>query len=303
MDRATLKVEEDQSGIRLDVFVSQQMPALSRSQVIELIKGRNITVNDNPSKPSYRVSTGDTVEIQLPPPRETELVPQDLPVTIIYQDNDLAVIDKPRGMVVHPAHGNWDQTLVNALLYQIDDLSGINGELRPGIVHRMDKDTSGLLVIAKNDASHRHLSEQIKVHSLVREYTALAHGNVKGEQGKIDAPIGRSPKDRKKMAVVANGRPAVTNYRVEKRFRDFTLIKCRLETGRTHQIRVHMAYLGNALVGDPLYGPRKNPFGLEGQALHASFMELEHPVTGESMRFDSPLPDYFTRILTFLIKG
>ncbi|MGE5417010.1 MAG: RluA family pseudouridine synthase [Acidobacteriota bacterium] len=297
MQEYQLKVEANDSGTRLDVFVSSKIEEISRVLVTELIRNGQIEVDGAAKKPSYKVVEGEVIGVRVPPPKNIELTPQDIPVTIVYQDNDLAVIDKPQGMVVHPAQGNWDKTLVNALLYQLDDLSGINGELRPGIVHRIDKDTSGLLVVAKNDQAHRCLSEQIKNHDIVREYIALVHGLVPQNMGRIEAPIGRSPKDRKKMAVVGDGRMAITNYQVLKRFKDFSLVKCRLETGRTHQIRVHMAYLGHPIAGDLLYGPRKNVLNLNGQALHATQMEFEHPTTGQHLTFDSPIPTYFSEIL------
>ncbi len=297
MERMTLVVEEEDHGKRLDQYVSQKAERLSRVAAAELIKNGEVQVEGRRVKASYRIKKGELVSVHIPPPRETELVPQDIPLAVVYEDQDLLVIDKPQGMVVHPAHGNWDGTLVNALLHQIKDLSGINGELRPGIVHRLDKDTSGLMVVAKNDQSHRHLAEQIKTNKLTREYTALVHGRIRENQGMIEAPIGRDPRDRKKMAVVAGGKPAVTGYRVWERFANYTLVRCRLETGRTHQIRVHMAYLGHPVVGDPLYGPRKNPWGLTKQALHASLLTIMHPTNGEVMTFQSPLPDYFNDLL------
>ena len=277
--------------------MSQEVEQLSRALAAELIKNGEIQVEGRRVKVSHRVKEGDMISVHIPPPQEVRLTPQDIPLKVIYQDHDLVIIDKPQGMVVHPAHGNWDQTLVNALLFQVQDLSGINGELRPGIVHRLDKDTSGLMVVAKNDQSHRHLAEQIKTHRFTREYTALVHGRVRENQGRIEAPIGRDPRDRKKMAVISGGRPSITNYRVMERFVNYTLVRCRLETGRTHQIRVHMAYLGHPVVGDPLYGPRKNSWGLDKQILHASLLAITHPTTGEIMTFESPLPEYFNDLL------
>lgn len=297
MERMTLVVEEENHGKRLDLYVSQKAEQLSRAAAAELIKNGEVEVEGKKVKASYRLKKGELVSVHIPPLREIELVPQDIPLAVVYEDQDLLVIDKPQGMVVHPAHGNWDGTLVNALLHQVKDLSGINGELRPGIVHRLDKDTSGLMVVAKNDRSHRRLAEQLKDHKITREYTALVHGRVRENQGMIEAPIGRDPRDRKKMAVVAGGKPAVTHYLVRERFADYTLVRCRLGTGRTHQIRVHMAYLGHPVVGDPLYGPRKNQWGLKKQALHASMLTLVHPTKGEVMTFDSPLPDYFQELL------
>lgn len=297
METLTLEVGDENHGKRLDQYVSQEVEQLSRVLAADLIKNGQIRIEGRKVKASHRVKKGDLISVHIPPPQEVELTPQDIPLTVVYEDQDLVIIDKPQGMVVHPAHGNWDQTLVNALLFQVQDLSGINGELRPGIVHRLDKDTSGLLVVAKNDRSHRHLAEQIKTHSFTREYTALVHGQVRENQGIIEAPIGRDPRDRKKMAVVAGGRPSITGYQVLERFANYTLVRCRLETGRTHQIRVHMSYLGYPVVGDPLYGPRKNQWGLNKQLLHASLLTIEHPATGEVMTFQSPLPEYFDIIL------
>lgn len=297
METLTLVVGEEDHGKRLDQYVSQEVERLSRSLAADLIRDGEIRVDGRKVKASHRVKEGDLISVCIPAPREVALTPQDIPLTVVYEDQDLVIIDKPQGMVVHPANGNWDRTLVNALLFKVQDLSGINGELRPGIVHRLDKDTSGLLVVAKNDRSHRNLAEQIKTHSITREYTALVHGQVKENQGIIEAPIGRDPRDRKKMAVVAGGRPSITGYRVSERFAHYTLVRCRLRTGRTHQIRVHMAYLGHPVVGDPVYGPRKNQWGLNKQALHANLLTIKHPTTGEVMTFQSPLPEYFNSIL------
>lgn len=297
METLEIKVAEGQDGTRLDILVSGAVDILSRTQVADLIKSGGIKVDGRKTKASYRLKENEVVSIEIPDPQAVEIVAQDIPLPIVYQDSDIAVIDKPRGMVVHPAHGNWDSTMVNALLYQVQDLSGINGEIRPGIVHRLDKDTSGLLVVAKNDQAHRHLAEQIKEHSFTREYTALVHGQVQENLGRVEAPIDRDPKDRKKMAVVAGGRASITNYEVVRRFKSYTLLKCRLETGRTHQIRVHMSYIGHPVVGDPLYGPRKNIFNVRGQILHANLLEIEHPATRERMSFMSPLPAYFVEVL------
>lgn len=287
----------------MDILISREVEQLSRTQVAELIKNGGILVEGGKTKASYRLKENEVVSIEIPDPQAIELMPQDIPLKIVYQDKDIAVIDKPQGMVVHPAHGNWDNTLVNALLYQIQDLSGINGEIRPGIVHRLDKDTSGLLVVAKNDGAHRNLAEQIKEHTFTREYTALVHGQVQENLGRVEAPVGRDPKDRKRMAVVAGGRKSITNYQVVQRFQNFTLLKCRLETGRTHQIRVHMSYIGHPVVGDPLYGPRKNVLNLQGQILHASLLEIDHPSTGERLSFTSLLPDYFVAVLREIEQG
>ena len=288
-------------GIRLDAFVSQSLD-ISRGLAAELIDSGNVLLNGKKSKKSASVAKDDKITVEMPQLSEPEAVPQDIPLNIVYEDDDLLVGDKPKGMVVHPAPGNPDGTLVNALLFHCKGkLSGINGVLRPGIVHRIDKDTSGLLIVAKNDASHRCLSEQIKEHSFTREYHAVVYGNVKNDSGRIDAPIGRVPKNRQRMAVVyVNSKPAVTHYEVLKRYEGFTFMRFRLETGRTHQIRVHMASIGHPLAGDPLYGPRKVITELNGQCLHAGLIGFIHPTTGEYMEFSSDLPDYFTSYLAKL---
>lgn len=288
-------------GIRLDTFVSQSLD-ISRGLAAELIDSGNVLLNGKKSKKSASVAKDDKITVEMPQLSEPEAVPQDIPLNIVYEDDDLLVVDKPKGMVVHPAPGNPDGTLVNALLFHCKGkLSGINGVLRPGIVHRIDKDTSGLLIVAKNDASHRCLSEQIKEHSFTREYRAVVYGNVKNDSGRIDAPIGRDPKNRQRMAVVyVNSKPAVTHYEVLKRYEGFTFMRFRLETGRTHQIRVHMASIGHPLAGDPLYGPRKVITELNGQCLHAGLIGFIHPTAGEYMEFSSDLPDYFTSYLAKL---
>ena len=300
MDIREVVAEAGHEGERLDRFLAAALADVSRSQVKCLIEEGMVLVEGKPQKPGYRVKKGDIIHIQIPDTQEIGLVPQDLPLNIVYQDNDVAVIDKPQGMVVHPAHGHWQGTLVNALLYQVKDLSGINGELRPGIVHRLDKDTSGLLVVAKNDRAHRSLAEQIKNRRARREYVAVVHGVIKESSGTIDAPIGRSTQDRKKMAVVKEGRPAITHYTVLRRFHSFTLVRVRLETGRTHQIRVHFSYIGHPVVGDKVYGPSKSRFNLQGQALHACYLAFFHPTTGELLEFTSPLPAYFQELLSQL---
>ncbi|MBO8168112.1 MAG: RluA family pseudouridine synthase [Thermoanaerobacteraceae bacterium] len=290
-------VEPEYQGKRIDVYLSGKINDLSRSRIQGLIKEGEVTVNGEEVKPNYRLQVDDEVEIVIPPPEELQVEPENIPLDIVYEDAHLLVVNKPQGMVVHPAAGNYHGTLVNALLYHCKDLSGINGVLRPGIVHRIDKDTSGLLVVAKDDKTHRGLAEQIKEHSITRVYKTLVHGSVPEPRGIIRAAIGRDPKNRKRMAVVARGKMAVTHYQVIERFGEFTLIEARLETGRTHQIRVHMAYLGYPVVGDPKYGPRKNPFDLQGQALHAAVLGFKHPVTGEYLEFEAPLPEYFREIL------
>lgn len=303
VNRAIISVEEDMEGERVDALVAEQISGLSRTTVKTLIKDGHILVDGQVCKSSYRLSEGQEITVEIPAPEEVETPAQNLPLHIIYQDEDLVVIDKEKGMVVHPAPGHQDGTMVNALLYHIKDLSGINGDLRPGIVHRLDKDTSGVMVVAKNDAAHRSLAAQIKDHTINREYVALVHGVIKENLGTIDAPIGRSKTDRKKMAVVNNGRQAISNYQVLERFNQYTLIKVKLLTGRTHQIRVHFAYLHHPIVGDPLYGPAKKHLGMRSQVLHASLLGLVHPETGEYMEFTSELPEYFSCILKDLRKN
>lgn len=285
-----------EKGERLDVFAAG-ITGETRSFVQRLIQDGAVTVNGSPCRANTRLKVGDSVEIRIAAPAVTALVPENIPLNIVYEDADIAVIDKPKGMVVHPAPGNESGTLVNAVMYHIKDLSGIGGELRPGIVHRIDKLTSGLLVIAKNDFAHRSLAEQMKVHAAERIYLAIVNGNIKEDSGTVDAPIGRHPTDRKRMAVVRDGREAVTHWRVLERYGDHTLIAARLRTGRTHQIRVHMAYSKHPVSGDTVYGPEKNRLGLEGQALHAARLFLTHPRSGERMEFRSQLPAYFESAL------
>jgi 23S rRNA pseudouridine1911/1915/1917 synthase len=295
-------IRAETDGARLDLFVAEKYAALSRGSIQDLIKRGLITVNAKPAKASCKLKSGDQVAINLPPAVPLELQPENIALNIVYQDEDIVVIDKPKGLITHPAQGNWQHTLVHALLYHIPDLSGINGVLRPGIVHRLDKDTSGLLVVAKHDQSHRHLAEQIKAHTLRREYLALVHGVLPNNLGRIEAPIGRSKTDRKKMAVVDNGKPSITEYETLERFRQFTLVRARLLTGRTHQIRVHFAYIKHAVVNDPLYSTGKKYFGQHSQMLHAEKLTLTHPSTGEEMSFTAPLPDYFAAALEDLRK-
>lgn len=290
-------------GVRLDAFISSELD-ISRSLAAELIDGGKVTVNGKPAKKSNKVMTGNEVSVELPELSEPEALPEDIPLDIVYEDDDLLVVNKPKGMVVHPAPGNPDGTLVNALLYHCKgSLSGINGVMRPGIVHRIDKDTSGLLIVAKNDSAHRSLAEQIKEHSFTREYRAVVYGNLKQDSGTVNAPIGRDPKNRQRMAIVyVNSKPAVTHYEVLQRFEGFTYIKCRLETGRTHQIRVHMASLGHPIAGDPVYGPKKVITKLQGQCLHAGLIGFIHPKTKEYLEFTSEVPEYFTSYLNSLIE-
>ena len=288
---------------RLDAYLAEEYPQFSRSFLKSLIEQEHITLNGERTKAGTKVKEGDEIVLRLPEVEGTSVAPQDIPLEIVYQDSDIAVINKPQGMVTHPAPGNYDGTLVNAILYQIGDLSGINGELRPGIVHRLDKDTSGLLVIAKNDAAHKALSEQIADKKARRIYWALVYGNIKANDGVVDTLIGRDPRDRKKMAVLkAGGREAVTRYRILERYGEYTLVECELETGRTHQIRVHMKHIGHPVAGDPVYSRQKDRFGLSGQLLHARKLELTHPRTGERMIFEAPLPEYFTAVLAKLKK-
>ena len=286
----------DTSGERLDVFLSR-VSGESRARVQRLIQEEAVLVSGKIRKANYKLHAGEDVLLRMEPPELLDVEPEPIPIDIVYQDADICVVNKPQGMVVHPAPGNANGTLVNALLYAVTDLSGIGGVLRPGIVHRIDKMTSGLLVIAKNDLAHTDLSAQIKAHSARRNYLAIVEGNLKEDTGTIDAPIGRHPVDRKRMAVVKGGREAVTHWRVLRRMGQFTLIKASLETGRTHQIRVHMAYQKHPVAGDPLYGPSKPKLNLEGQALHAYELMLKHPRTGEEMCFFAPPPDWFLQAL------
>ena len=291
----------EENGIRLDAFVSAVCD-ISRSLAADIIDQGLVKINGKFAKKSAKLTVGNNVEVQMPDLAEPEALPQDIPLDIVYEDDDLLVVNKPKGMVVHPAPGNPDGTLVNALLFHCKgSLSGINGVLRPGIVHRIDKDTSGLLIVAKNDKAHNALAEQIKEHSFTREYRAVVYGNVKDDTGTVNAPIGRDPKNRQRMAVVyVNSKPAVTHYEVLKRFEGFTFMKFRLETGRTHQIRVHMASIGHPLAGDPVYGPKKVITELCGQCLHAGLIGFVHPTTGEYMEFSSEIPQYFTSYLAKL---
>ncbi len=280
---------------RIDKQLGHHLKQFSRSQLQRWIENGHVTVNGQVVKPKYKLAAGDQITIKPEKPKKINLEPENIPLDIVYEDDDVIVVNKPQGMVVHPAPGHPDHTLVNALLYH-SPLSTINGEFRPGIVHRIDKDTSGLLMVAKNDMAHRSLAAQLKAKTNEREYVALVHGVIKEDRGTIDAPLGRSRKDRKKQAVVADGRHAVTHFKVLKRYRHYTLVSCRLETGRTHQIRVHMKYIGHPLAGDPLYGPRKTLPG-HGQYLHARLLGFKHPRTGKQMTFTAPLPDYFRQML------
>ena len=293
-------VDEDYENVRVDKFLSELNSDHSRSYIQKLIKDGRVKVNGKPGKPGLKLSEGDCVELDLPDPEPLDVLPEDIPLDIVYEDKDLIIVNKPKGMVVHPAPGHLSGTLVNALLFHCKDgLSGINGVLRPGIVHRIDKDTTGLLVICKNDAAHRNIAEQLKVHSGMRVYYALVHGIFKEKEGRIENYIARSNGDRKKMAVMPEGKWAVTNYKVIEEFKDrYSLVECRLETGRTHQIRVHMAYLSHPLVGDTVYsGYDDSRLTSSGQVLHAAVLGFAHPSTGEYVEFSSELPDYFEQLL------
>lgn len=299
MNEQIISVEK--GGIRIDKFLAGSGLDISRSSVVNLIDGGNILVNDEIINKKYIIAEGDIIRINIPDPVPYEAKAENIPLDIIYEDDDLLVVNKPKGMVVHPAPGNYEGTLVNALLFHCNDsLSGINGVMRPGIVHRIDKDTSGLLIVAKNDFSHAHLAKQIKEHSFTREYEAVVFGNIKEESGTVDAPIGRNPRDRKKMCITQkNSKNAVTHYSVICHYRGYTHIKCILETGRTHQIRVHMASLGHPVSGDLVYGVKNEKVDFAGQCLHARKIGFIHPKTDEYMEFTSELPDYFHK---FLIK-
>ena len=299
----TIVVEDEEEGKRIDKFLSEVMPDLSRSYIQKLFGTGNVKRNDGAVTPGYKLCSQDRISVLIPEAVEPKIEPEHIPLEILYEDEDVILVNKPKGMVVHPAAGHYSGTLVNALMYHChDQLSGINGVLRPGIVHRIDMDTTGVLIVCKNDMSHNSIAAQLKEHSITRRYYAVVHGNLKEEEGTVDAPIGRHPTDRKKMAVnYRNGKDAVTHYRVMERFGTYTWIECRLETGRTHQIRVHMASIGHPLVGDPVYGPAKCPYSfLKGQTLHAYILGFVHPRTGEYMEFTAPLPDYFQRLLDLL---
>ena len=305
MTAYTLTTELCDEGLRLDRFLSEELEDHSRSFLQKLIKEGLVTVDGKPVKANYRLSAGQQVSVQVREPEEVNIEPQEMPLDILYEDGDVCIVNKPKGMVVHPAAGHYRDTLVNGIMYHCQDsLSGINGSLRPGIVHRIDKDTTGALIICKNDKAHSCIAEQLKEHSITRRYRAIIIGNLSEDEGTVDAPIGRHPTQRKKMAVNRNnGKRAVTHYRVLERFRGYTYIECRLETGRTHQIRVHMASIGHPLLGDTVYGPAKQAYpSLEGQTLHAMVIGFVHPTTGAYMEFEAPLPAYFAELLQKLPK-
>ena len=304
MDYFTFAAEKEDVGTRIDVFLAENMEDLSRSGVQKLIDEGMITLNGGKTKANYKLREKDIIDVTVPEVKEVEILPEDIPLDILYEDADVIVVNKPQGMVVHPAPGHTSGTLVNALMFHCgDDLSGINGEKRPGIVHRIDKDTSGVLMVAKNDMAHQSLAAQLAEHSITRKYNAVVYNGFNEDEGTVNKPIGRNPQDRKKMAVTEkHSRHAVTHYRVIERMEKFTLIEAQLETGRTHQIRVHMTYIGHPLLGDPVYGPKKQPVSLEGQALHARVLGFVHPRTGEYMEFEAPLPPHFEALLERLRK-
>lgn len=302
-----IHVNEVNEKIRLDAYISKQMQDLSRSMIQKLLEGNKINVNGKTEKPAYKVQNGDIIEINIEEPKEVKIEAQDIPLDIIYEDEDILVVNKQKGLVVHPANGNPDGTLVNAVMAHCkDSLSGIGGELRPGIVHRLDKDTSGLLIIAKNDKAHIQMSNQIKNREVKKTYIALVRGTIAENEATINMPIGRSTKDRKKMAVIKSGKEAVTHFKVLNRYTtdkgSYTLLEIKIDTGRTHQIRVHMAEIGHPVIGDVAYSNGKNEFGVEGQCLHAKRLEFTHPITGKEMKLEAPLPEYFKNIIEHLEK-
>lgn len=296
--RKIFKVEE-RAGLRIDRYLAEEQPELSRSYIQRIIKDGGVSLGGKPLKANYKVNPGDMIELRLPPVVEPEVQPENLPLDILYEDRDVIFVNKPKDMVVHPSAGHTSGTLVNGLLYHCrGELSGINGVMRPGIVHRIDKDTTGVLIVCKNDHAHNQVAEQLKEHSITRRYRAVVWGNLSMDEGTVDAPIGRHPVDRKRMAVVSKGgKPAVTHYRVLERFGSCTYVECELETGRTHQIRVHMASIGHPLLGDEVYGRGKSPFKLQGQVLHAMVLGIIHPSTGEYLEVEAPLPEYFVKLL------
>ena len=302
MDKFIFQIQEELSDERIDKCLSLLMDTLSRSYIQKLIKEEHVLVNGKVVKANYRVKEDDEVSFYLPKSIEPEIIPQNIPLDVLYEDDDVIIINKPKGMVVHPAAGHYNDTLVNGLLYHCkNSLSGINGVMRPGIVHRIDMNTTGSLIVCKNDFSHNHIAEQLKEHSITRKYHAIVYGTLKDDFGTIDKPIGRSDTDRKKMAVNAkNGRNAITHYKVLQRFDKYTYIECQLETGRTHQIRVHMASIGHPILCDDVYSGRSCPFKLEGQTLHAKIIGFIHPQNNQYMEIDAPLPDYFVHLLDIL---
>lgn len=302
MKKYSYQIDKENANKRLDRFISEELEEQSRSYIQLLIEDGEVTVNDCVKKSNYKLKENDSILITIPEAKEYSIEPENIPLDVIYEDNDIVVINKPRGMTVHPAPGVYSGTLVNALLYHCKDLSGINGILRPGIVHRIDKDTTGILVVAKNDKAHNHLAAQLKDHSMTREYVALVEGVMKNDFGTIDAPLARDPKDRIKIAIVKDGRKAVTHYKVLERYSKNTLVECKLETGRTHQIRVHLSSINHPLVGDPVYGYKKQRFNINGQLLHAKKLGFIHPTTEEYMEFTTELPEDFIRVIHILLN-
>jgi len=298
MENFTIAVENEDVGKRIDSYIALIKDELSRSQVQKLIENGNIIVNDKIVKSNYKTRKNDVLDITIPDPEALEIIEENIPLNIFYEDKDLIVVNKPKGMVVHPAPGHYSGTLVNAIMYHCkDELSGINGCMRPGIVHRIDKDTSGLLMVAKSDVAHKSLALQLAEHTITRKYAAVVLNNIKEDEITIDRPIGRNPRERKKMAIVEGGRRAVTHVRVTERMSKFCLVEAQLETGRTHQIRVHLSSIGHSLLGDDVYGNVKKTLGFTGQALHARILGFKHPITGEYMEFEAPLPDYFIKLI------
>ena len=295
-------VDDDFEGVRVDKYLGEILPDISRSYIQKLLKSQHILVNKCVCKANYKVKTDDIINVDIPEPLEANIVAEDIPLDIIYEDDDILIVNKPKDMVVNPAPGHYTGTLVNALMYHCrDNLSEINGVLRPGIVHRIDKDTTGALIVCKNDYSHNFVAEQLKVHSITRKYVAIVNGVISDDEGTIDAPIGRHEVNRKKMSInYKNGKNAVTHYKVLKRFKKYTYIECQLETGRTHQIRVHMSSINHPILGDELYNNNKCPFKLQGQTLHAKTIGFIHPTTKEYVEFEAPLPEYFKHLLEIL---
>lgn len=302
MEQFAYQIGPEEDDERLDKWMSSAIADLSRSYIQKCIKDNQVLINGKPQKASYRLKVDDEVVFHIPKAMEPAIEAENIPLSILYEDPDLLIVDKPKGMVVHPAPGHYSGTLVNAVMYHCrDNLSGINGVLRPGIVHRIDRDTTGSLIICKNDHAHNSIAEQLKEHTITRKYRAIVHGVIDAEEGTVNAPIGRDPKDRKKMAInEQNGKPAITHYKVLRRFQEYTYIECQLETGRTHQIRVHMSSIGHPLLGDEVYSQRKSPYHLCGQTLHAMVIGFIHPSSGEYLEITAPLPDYFDHLLCIL---
>ena len=298
MNSFEIIVEESDINKRIDVFLAKNLESFSRSYIQDLIKKGKATIGGKSIKANYRLRNGDNVVLNIPKPEPLEILPENIPLDILYEDNDVILVNKPKGMVVHPAAGHYSGTLVNALLYHCkDNLSGINGVLRPGIVHRIDMDTTGVIIACKNDNAHQNIAKQLAEHSITRRYVAIVNGNLKEDEGVVDAPIARAKNDRKKMAVDKDGKTAVTHYKVLERIKNYTYIECVLETGRTHQIRVHMSYINHPLLGDEIYSGKKESMKLQGQCLHAMVLGFIHPTTNEYMEFKAPIPEYFNEIL------